>query len=67
MFKYIVSFIVAMTMASAQVVSSIDIRGHQFTKEFVIEREIQHPLLVIIDIALAQADRNRIEHLGFFS
>ena len=56
-----------MTMASAQVVSSIDIRGHQFTIEFVIEREIQHPILVTLDSALAQADRDRIENLGIFS
>ncbi|HIB61254.1 MAG TPA: hypothetical protein EYO52_06345 [Candidatus Marinimicrobia bacterium] len=67
MFKYIVLFIVMTTIPFAQIVSSIDIRGHQHTKEYVIKREIQHPLNVQLDSALAQADRARIENLGIYS
>ena len=55
------------TIPFAQIVSSIDIRGHQHTKEYVIKREIQHPLNVQLDSTLAQADRARIENLGIYS
>jgi len=67
MFKYIVLFIVMTTIPFAQIVSSIDIRGYQHTKEYVIKREIQHPLNVQLDSTLAQADRTRIENLGIYS
>jgi outer membrane protein assembly factor BamA len=67
MFKYIVLFIVMTTIPFAQIISSIDIRGHQHTKEYVIKREIQHPLNVQLDSTLAQADRTRIENLGIYS
>ena len=67
MFKYIVLYIVMTTIPFAQIISSIDIRGHQHTKEYVIKREIQHPLNVQLDSALAQADRARIENLGIYS
>ena len=55
------------TIPFAQIVSSIDIRSHQHTKEYVIKREIQHPLHVQLDSVLAQADRARIENLGIYS
>ena len=67
MFKYIVLFIVMTTIPFAQIVSSIDIRGYQHTKGYVIKREIQHPLHVQLDSTLAQADRTRIENLGIYS
>jgi outer membrane protein assembly factor BamA len=67
MFKYIVLFIVMTTIPFAQIISSIDIRGHQHSKEYVIKREIQHPLNVQLDSTLAQADRTRIENLGIYS
>ena len=55
------------TIPFAQIISSIDIRGHQHTKEYVIKREIQHSLNVQLDSTLAQADRTRIENLGIYS
>jgi outer membrane protein assembly factor BamA len=67
MFKYSVPFIVMTAISSAQIVSSIDIRGHQNTREYIIEREIQHPLRVALDSSIAQTDRDRIENLGIFS
>lgn len=67
MFKYSVHFIVMTAISSAQIVSSIDIRGHQNTREYIIEREIQHPLRVALDSSIAQTDRDRIENLGIFS
>ena len=67
MFQYIVLLIVMTTIPFAQIVSSIDIRGYKHTKEYVIKREIQHPLHVQLDSVLAQADRARIENLGIYS
>ena len=58
MFKYFSFIAAAVTIAvGQQIVSSIDIRGHQYTKEYVIQREIQHPLNVPLDSALAEADQ----------
>lgn len=55
------------TISFAQIISSIDIRGYQHTKEYVIRREIQHKMNVQLDSSLAKDDRDRIENLGIFS
>lgn len=65
--KIVVYFVVLTTTATAQIVSSIDIRGHQHTREYIILREIQHPQFVQLDSSVAQADRDRIENLGIYS
>ena len=44
----------------------IDIIGLEKTKNFIVEREIAHPLNVKIDSILADLDRNRIFNLGLF-
>ena len=68
MFKYFSFIAAAVTIVvGQQIVSSIDIRGRQYTKEYVIQREIQHPLNVPLDSALAEGDRDRIENLRIFS
>ena len=48
-------------------VSEIQITGHRKTKEYIIRREIQHPVNIPLDSILAAEDRNRIENLGIFS
>lgn len=48
-------------------ISEIQITGHRKTKEYIIRREIQHPLNIPLDSTLAAEDRNRIENLGIFS
>ncbi len=58
---------VLQSVTFAQTVSSIVIHGHQKTKEYIITREIQHPLQVVLDSVTAEADRNRIENLGIYS
>ena len=49
------------------IVSQIVIEGNKKTKDFVLFREIHHPLNSRIDKALIEKDRNRLENLGIFS
>ena len=47
-------------------ISEIKIIGLSKTKQFVIEREINHKLNYSIDSSIAELDRNRIFNLGLF-
>jgi len=67
MFKQSAFLIILSAASVAQTVSSIDIRGYQITKEYVIKREIQHSVNAVLDSSLAEDDRGRIENLGLFS
>jgi len=49
------------------IVSAIEFKGHLITKDYIIEREIQHPIDVPLDSAVARMDRERIYNLGIFS
>ena len=48
-------------------VSEIEVTGHRKTKEYIIRREIQHPVNIPLDSTLVEEDRDRIENLGIFS
>ena len=48
-------------------ISSIEFYGNTKTLDYILEREIQHPLNIGLDSALAESDRNRLENLGIFS
>ena len=48
-------------------ISSIEFYGNTKTLDYILEREIQHPLYMGLDSALAESDRNRLENLGIFS
>ena len=48
-------------------VSSIEFRGNDKTKDYIIEREIQHQINTVLDSSLADEDRNRLDNLGLFS
>ena len=48
------------------IVSVIEFKGHLITKDYIIEREIQHPIDVPLDSAVARMDRERIYNLGIF-
>ena len=50
-----------------QFISSIDFEGNIKTKEFILEREIIHPIGAPVDSSIIIADRNRLENLGLFS
>ena len=49
------------------IVSSIEFKGHQITKDYIIQREIQHPLDVPLDSSLADQDKDRLLNLGIFA
>jgi len=49
------------------IVSAIEFKGHLITKDYIIEREIQHPIDVSLDSAVARMDRERIYNLGIFA
>ncbi len=53
--------------AAIPIVSGIDIVGQKVTKEYIIRREVQHPLDVPLDSLIALEDRNRIDNLGIFA
>lgn len=57
----------ASSVVDTPVISKIEIRGNQLTKNYIIEREIHHPVGVPFDSTIAQEDRNRIDNLGIFS
>jgi outer membrane protein assembly factor BamA len=53
--------------SQSHIVTEITIIGYEKTKDFIIQREIQHPIGVPLDSAIAEADRDRLENLGIFS
>lgn len=56
-----------LTAQSTTIVSGISVEGTQVTKQYVIRREIQHPIGVPLDSTLAGEDRDRIDNLAIFS
>ena len=61
------SFLITIVYGQGPLVSEIQIIGNEVTKKYVILREIQHPTGVLLDSAIAVADRDRIENLGIYS
>ena len=49
------------------IVSSINFQGNEITKDYIIEREIQHPANVPLDSGLVNDDKNRLLNLGIFN
>ena len=49
------------------VISSIQYIGNTKTQDFILEREIHHPIDVSLDSTTAKEDRNRLDNLGIFS
>ena len=54
-------------MSYKPMVSSIEFRGSDKTKDYIIEREIHHQVNTLLDSSLAQEDRDRLDNLGLFS
>lgn len=48
-------------------VTSVKFIGNNKTLDYIIEREIRHPIYVTLDSVLANSDMNRLENLGLFS
>lgn len=48
-------------------IASIEIEGRRVTREYIIRREIHHPVGAPFDSVLAEEDRDRIDNLQIFS
>ncbi len=48
-------------------ISNIEFVGNTKTQDFIIEREIKHPINAILDSNMVIDDRNRLDNLGIFS
>ena len=59
--------LVSISFGNEFIVSEIQIIGNEITKQYIIQREIQHQKNVSLDSTVAGEDRNRIENLGIFS
>ena len=60
----LISFVCGNTLPT---VSSIEFKGHKITKDYIIQREIQHPLDIPLDSSLADQDKDRLLNLGIFA
>ena len=49
------------------IISSIEIKGNTKTRDYIIKREIIHPLNEPLDSLIVIKDRNRLDNLGLFS
>ena len=49
------------------IVSAIEVRGNTKTQDYVLRREILHPLNNPLDTTIVTEDRNRLDNLGLFS
>lgn len=63
----VVLLLVVCGFAQKPIVDDIEFIGYEKTKRYILEREIQHPINVPLDSALAKADRLRLENIGIFS
>ncbi len=49
------------------IISAIEVRGNAKTQDYVLIREILHPLNNPLDTTIVTEDRNRLDNLGLFS
>ena len=66
MFFLLLQFLKSQNSEDA-VVSKIIIEGNNKTKDFILLREIYHPLHEPVDTVEIRNDKNRIQNLGIFS
>lgn len=52
---------------SNPIVTSIRFHGNEVTEDYIIQREIQHPLDVSLDSSIINDDKNRLLNLGIFN
>ena len=64
---FILIFVSSIWANNQPIVSSIEFKGHKITKDYIIEREIQHLLDVPLDSSLANEDKDRLLNLGIFA
>ncbi|MEE9190758.1 MAG: BamA/TamA family outer membrane protein [Candidatus Neomarinimicrobiota bacterium] len=54
-------------VSQSLIITEITVIGHEKTQAYIIQRELQHPVGVPLDSAIAEADRDRLDNLGIFS
>jgi len=52
--------------AEGPLITSVVVEGNKVTREYIITRELTHPLNQPFDSSLAREDRNRLYNLGIF-
>ena len=65
LFIFPLSFIFSIN--ESQLIDSIIIHGNKRTQNYIIKRELLHPMKSVIDSALLNDDINRLYNLGIFS
>lgn len=65
--KILLLFFPILGLSQSLVVSEIAHKGNSYTLDYIVKREIRHPLQMHLDSALAIQDRNRLINLGIFA
>ena len=65
--KYFLLVIPILSVSQNLIVSEILHKGNSITKDYIIEREIQHQIQMPLDSAVAIEDKNRLINLGIFA
>ena len=63
----ILYFAPALLLCQDIIISKVIHSGNSFTEDYVILREIQHPIDTFLDTLIAKQDRNRLINLGIFA
>jgi len=65
--KYFLLVIPILSVSQNLIVSEILHKGNSITKDYIIEREIQHQIQMPLDSTVAIEDKNRLINLGIFA
>ena len=65
--KYILMLIILFSISQAKELTKIIINGNDKTKDYIIIREIHHPIPGMYNSKIADDDKNRIYNLNLFS
>jgi outer membrane protein assembly factor BamA len=65
--KYFLLLLPILSVSQNLIVSEILHKGNSITKDYIIEREIQHQIQMPLDSAVAIEDKNRLINLGIFA
>ena len=65
--KYFFLFLPIFGASQNLIVSEIIHKGNTITKDYIIQREIQHQIKMPLDSAIVVEDKNRLINLGIFA
>ena len=66
-FKYFFLILPIIGISQNLIVSEISYKGNSVTKDYIINREIQHQIQMPLDSLIAIEDKNRLVNLGIFA